>query len=65
MGEYKENYFKLYNGRNQLLLVTPYLSNVLEFLNDALDTKLDYKNFGVPWLGQRFIEGYRIVNLKM
>lgn len=56
----KQNYYKLYNDRNQLLLVTPLPVNCKKYIEKALGIKLD-DNISAVMMGKsRFIEGFRI-----
>lgn len=62
----KENYYKLYTPRNQLLLVSPTLPNVVDFLDTLLEGKVNRETLkACPSGTQRFFEGYRIVNVKL
>lgn len=61
----KENYFKLYDGRNRLMLVTPLISSIREKLSELLDRDVEFVNSGMSDSKRRFYEGYRIELVKI
>ena len=60
----KEIYYKVFNHRNQLMLVTPTLGSVREFLGECLDVKISSDEFTIC-NSQRFYEGYRITKVEL
>ena len=61
----KENYYKLYDGRNRLMLVTPLISSIREKLSELLDRDVEFVNAGMSDCKRRFYEGYRIEAIKI
>jgi hypothetical protein len=61
----EEVYYKVFNGQNQLLLVTPLKKSVIDLLEESTQTKIDTSRFNCHTKGSRFYEGFRIENLKL
>lgn len=60
----KEIYYKIFNHRNQLMLVTPLLSNARELLSECLGREITSYDFNVCKT-QRFYDGYRVLRVEL
>lgn len=61
----KEIYYKVYNGKNSLLLVTPKMANAVSLIEELTGLDLSEMSFGVALNGSRFVEGYRVSKIKI
>jgi hypothetical protein len=58
----KTTYYKLFNGRNQLCLVTPVLSNIQDIISECVGEKIEKLHICET---QRFYYGFRILKEKL
>lgn len=60
----KEIYYKVFNHRNQLMLVTPVLKNAKAFLSECLGIEITSCDLNVGKT-QRFYDGYRVLRVEL